>query len=123
VLIIIYYLTYKARGDAECACKMSCGGNCVFFIIERKKEMKLEDQQSIEAPGFMAGSLLSTPEKTSSLLMRLVDPRRVPALWAHDRLSLHHPPPSNWSSQRRAPAPEPRWRWYAGGLPSRHTAN
>ena len=71
----------------------------------------------------MDGRLLRMPEKTSTLVMRRVDPRRVPALSAHDRTSLHQPPPSNWSSQLRAPAPEPRCRWYAGGLPSRHTAS
>ena len=77
---------------------------------------------SYSIPGFMAGRLLRMPEKNSTLGMSRVDPRRVPALSAHDRTSLHHPPPSNWSSQFRAPAPEPRCRWYAGGLPSRHTA-
>lgn len=75
------------------------------------------------APGFMAGLLLRMPENTSSLVMNRVEPRRVPALSAHDGTSLHQPPPSNWSSQLRAPAPEPRCRWYAGGLPSRHTAD
>jgi hypothetical protein len=74
------------------------------------------------APGFMSGSLLRRPENTSRLSMERVEPRRVPALSAHDGASLHHPPPSNWSTQPPAPPPEPRWRWYAGGLPSRHTA-
>lgn len=84
--------------------------------------LSLDQRSKLRIPGFMAGRLLRMPEKDSAFAMRRVDPRRVPALSAHDRTSLHQPPPSNWSSQLRAPAPEPPCRWYAGGLPSRHTA-
>lgn len=60
--------------------------NIIYFVylMERKKK---------HMPGLREALLLRIPEKTSNLVIRLVDPLRVVALSAHDAISLHHPPP------------------------------
>lgn len=64
------------------------------FSSEKEIEIKRTTNGTHEKiPGFMLGSLLSIPEKTSYLFINLVDPLLLFDLSKHDSTSLHHPPP------------------------------
>lgn len=76
----------------------------------------------MDGPGLSAAAELMMPVKAMRRSMWSEEPWRLAVRKRHVRALLHHPPPSRLTTQLRLPPPEPGSRWYAGGVPSMHTA-
>lgn len=63
--------------------------NNFYFIMKKLNQ---------EWPGFKEALLLKIPVKTAVLLIKRVEPRRVFDLSMHDAISLHHPPPYQFTT-------------------------